>query len=95
MEEVIKNLKSKVVELYNKFPKEEDGFVAFREGNELYLMREMYVRHEVRTIIGMCVEDDGEILLYDDAADDYFSFGVYDESEYEILSKLMIVLENN
>lgn len=94
MNEVVKNLKDICISLYNSLEKDEDGYVMFGEDNILYLKEMFYQRCYLREVNGMKVDENGCIWLWEDKREDDFCMAVYDDSEYEILSKLQIVLMN-
>lgn len=95
--EIVKSLKRRCFEIYTSLEKDEDGFLFFKNENSenefLYLKEMVYNECVVREINAIKFEDD-VLLLWENDREDYYTMGVYEESEYEIFSKLYILLYN-
>jgi hypothetical protein len=91
--DIIKELKNECVNLYNKLEKDEDGFVVFKR-DILYLKETFYNRCFIREVTAIKFDEDNNLCLWEENREDDFSMGIYDESEYEIYSKLKVILFN-
>ena len=96
--DISRELRNKCIELYQQLEKDEDGFVVFNELNNegeniIYLKEAVYNNCVLREITAIRFE--GESLrLYEEKREKEFTMGIYEESPYEIYSKLYTQLLN-
>ena len=94
MEKIVKELKEKCKALFDKLPKDEDNCVVFDDENTLYLKDVFFGRGYIREINGVSFEEDGSVWFWENNREDFFNLTTYDESEYEVFSKLLVILSS-
>lgn len=94
MKEVVNKLKEQCKALFDKLPKDEDNCVVFKDEDVLYLTDVFFDRGYIREVNGVSFEEDGSVWFWEHKRDDFFNLTTYDESEYEVFSKLLVILSN-